>query len=359
MSKIYEIFGSDAHAMTVSLMEAADVVSVIPKNASVALKPNLVLAASPENGATTHPGVLSGCIEYLQSNGFVDISIMESSWVGAGTAESFHAAGYDEICSVYNVPFYDLKKDSTVSLPTPFRPIDVSKRAASSDFLIDLPVFKGHCQTNMTCALKNLKGCLPDREKRKFHSDGLIKPIAALGAALKPSLIIVDSICGDLNFEEGGNPVETNRMFLGFDAVQIDTYGCQLMGLSLEDVPYISLAESWGAGSTDLLPGDIIRLNAPEDGSVYPEPSGLVKQLTRNVHADQACSSCFAALVRALYQIKDAGVAVDHEIFIGQGWRERAVSGFGCGNCCRSAPCGVKGCPPSSSAIIEALKQTK
>ena len=34
----------------------------------------------------------------------------------------------------------------------------------------------------MTCALKNLKGCLPDREKRRFHALGLTKPIAALGA---------------------------------------------------------------------------------------------------------------------------------------------------------------------------------
>ena len=58
----------------------------------------------------------------------------------------------------------------------------------------------------MTCALKNLKGCLPDREKRNFHSDGLMKPIAALGAFLKPALVIVDSICGDLNFEEGEIP---------------------------------------------------------------------------------------------------------------------------------------------------------
>ena len=86
--------------------------------------------------------------------------------------------------------------------------------ALDTDFLIDLPVLKGHCQTNMTCALKNLKGCLPDREKRKFHSDGLFRPIAALATYLKPSLVIVDSICRDLNFEEGGNPIHTNRILL-------------------------------------------------------------------------------------------------------------------------------------------------
>ena len=357
--KIYEIFGRDAHSMTFSLMEAADVASRIPENAAIVLKPNLVLDSSPENGATTHAGVLSGCLEYLLSHGFQNVCISESSWVGANTDRSFRACGYDRVCEKYNVPFYDLKKESSELVDTPFRPMSISSRILSADYLIDLPVLKGHCQTNMTCALKNLKGCLPDQEKRRFHSDGLMKPIAALASVVKPNLIIVDSLCGDLNFEEGGNPVETNRMFLGFDAVQIDAYGCQLMGLPLEEVPYISLAESWGAGSSAFSPDDIIRLNDPEDGNVYPNPSGLVKQLTRNVHADRACSACFAALVRALYQMKDAGVSVDREIFIGQGWRGKAVPGFGCGNCCRSALHTVDGCPPSSTAVIDTLKSLR
>lgn len=352
---IYEIFGRNAHAMTVSLMEAADVAAVIPQNASIVLKPNLVLDSAPEDGATTHPGVLSGCLEYLFAHGIRDICIAESSWVGADTASSFKICGYDKVCEQYNVPFFDLKKDSYETVETPFRPISVSKRILDADFLIDLPVLKGHCQTNMTCALKNLKGCLPDREKRRFHADGLMKPIAALGAALKPDLIIVDSLCGDLNFEEGGNPVETNRMFLGFDAVLVDTYGCRLMGLPLEEVPYIKLAEDWGAGSTNLSEDEIITLNRPEEGNTYPEPSGLVKKLTRHVRADNACSACFASLVRALYQLKEEGIPVSHEIFIGQGWRGKSFDGFGCGNCCRGAKDFVEGCPPSSSEIIRSI----
>lgn len=354
--KIFEVFGQDAHNMTLSLMDAANVASRIQKNASIVLKPNLVLDSSPENGATTHAGVLSGCVEYLLSHGFENICIAESSWVGAKTEQSFKACGYDEVCNKYNVPFYDLKKDSVETVNTPFRPMSVSRRILNADYLIDLPVLKGHCQTNMTCALKNLKGCLPDQEKRRFHSDGLMKPIAALASVVKPDLIIVDSLCGDLNFEEGGNPVETNRMFLGFDAVQVDTYGCQLMGLPLEDVPYIPLAEKWGAGSTKLSSEDLIHLNKPEAGSVYPEPSGLVRKLTRNVHSDQACSACYAALVRALYQMKENGSPVDREIYIGQGWRNKEIADFGCGNCCRLASHSVKGCPPSSADIIEALK---
>ena len=85
MSKIYEIFGTDAHQMTVALMEAANAAALIPAGASIALTPNLVLAGAPEDGATTHAGVLSGCIEYLQGHGFSSISVIEVSWVGGNT----------------------------------------------------------------------------------------------------------------------------------------------------------------------------------------------------------------------------------------------------------------------------------
>ena len=40
MSRIYEIFGTNAHAMTRALMESAGAACKIPSGASVALKPN-------------------------------------------------------------------------------------------------------------------------------------------------------------------------------------------------------------------------------------------------------------------------------------------------------------------------------
>lgn len=356
MANIYEIFGKDAHEMTMSLMEAANVADMIPVGASVALKPNLVAACTPESGATTHPGVLSGCIEYLQEHGFKDICVMEGSWVGDHTDRAMHLCGYDKVCKKYNVPFYDLKRDRTRKVDTPLRPMEICTRALDVGFLINLPVLKGHCQTIMTCALKNCKGCLPDKEKRRFHSEGLMRPIAALAAALKPDLTIVDSICGDLNFEEGGNPIHTNRMFLGCDPVQIDAYGCRLMGLSLDDVPYIKLAETWGAGSTQIQPSDVIRLNEPKAGAHYPAASGTVKRLTRRVHQDSACSACYASLVRGLYVAEDEGIRVNKDIAIGQGWRGKEFDGLGIGNCCQQASACVKGCPPAASDVVEFLR---
>ena len=353
---IYEIYGNDAHEMTYSLMREADVASNIPQGASVALKPNLVLASTADNGAITHPGVLSGCISYLRDNNITDISIIESSWVGASTESSYKISGYADVCEKYNVPFYDLKKDATITLDTPFRPIDVCRKAYDADFLIDLPVLKGHCQTRMTCALKNLKGCIPDREKRRFHSDGLFKPIAALASVLKPDLVIVDSICGDLDFEEGGNPIQTNRMYLGWDAVMIDAYGASLMGLKVDKVAYLPLAEKWGVGSCSLEAVQVVRLNEPQNSDEYPAQSAVVKRLTKNVNAKSACSACFASLVRALYILETEGNKYNGSIAIGQDWQGVDFDGVGIGRCASCAKYAVKGCPPSAENILGVLR---
>ncbi|MFY9154813.1 MAG: iron-sulfur cluster-binding protein, partial [Bacillota bacterium] len=44
-----------------------------------------------------------------------------------------------------------------------------------------------------------------------------------------------------LNFEEGGNPVQMNRIIAGKDPVLIDAYAAHLMGFDIEEVPYMFL----------------------------------------------------------------------------------------------------------------------
>lgn len=352
MSKIFNIFGSDAHVMTKELLETSEAFKLVSPDKDVALKPNLVVSGTPDNGAITHAGVLSGCIEYFLEHGIKKISIIESSWVGDETIRAMKRAGYDKVCEQYNVPFYDLKKDKVKSVDTPIGPIDICERALNAGLLVNLPVLKGHCQTVMTCALKNLKGCLPDREKRRFHSLGLTKPIAALGAVLKTGLIIVDSICGDLSFEEGGNPIQTNRMYLGTDPVTIDAFGCKLMGLDLDDVKYVKLAEKFGAGNSIFDQADVINLNEPENAGTYPKPSGTVANLVKNVHENSACSACYASLVRALHANSKGR---RENIYIGQGWKNSKIpdGALGIGNCCKAASRNVRGCPPSAKDIEE------
>ena len=146
-------------------------------------------------------------------------------------------------------------------------------------------MLKAHCQTKLTCALKNLKGCIPDSEKRRFHSQGLHRPIAALNVAIKTDLVVVDGMCGDLTFEEGGNPVPMNRIMVGYDPVLIDAYGAELIGLNPHSIKYITLAEEYGAGSTDVDKAEIIELGHRQAGQPILAslwPTGYLVTLTRD-----------------------------------------------------------------------------
>lgn len=353
---LYITYGNQPREMTIDLLTAAKIADEIPQGARIGLKPNLVVAASADGGATTHTEIVAGVIEYLQEHGFREIAVMEGSWIGDSTARAFSVCGYHALAKKYGVELCDLKKDASRSVSTPAGNIKICARPLDCDYLISLPVLKGHCQTRITCALKNSKGCIPDSEKRRFHSMGLHRPIAALAAALKPDLFIVDSICGDLNFEEGGTPVQTNRMLLGHDPVQIDAYGCHLMGIDPADVEYIGLAEEWGVGCTQISEEDIVYLNDPRNAPAYPAPSGIVSRLTRCVKQSSACSACYGNLVHALYQLQDSyGRRCDTPIYIGQGHAGKPLQGIGIGRCAAGADVHVPGCPPAAGDILRVL----
>lgn len=358
-NEIRIIYGKDIEGMTKALLEDYRLEEKIGnKSAKIGLKPNLVVAATPDTGATTHVEIITAIIEYLQDHGFRNISILEGSWVGDSTKRAFRVNGYDRIRSKYNVGLYDLKDDSYTTMSVAGIQMEISERVLDLDYMINLPVLKGHCQTAMTCAMKNLKGIMSDRSKRKFHQWGLMKPIAALNAAYAPSLTLVDSISGDLDFEEGGNPVETNRLILGEDSVLIDAYARELMGFAKEDVPYIEMGEELGAGSADLSKAVIKELNSP-DKSSSAKPEHYTRKLREYTDADSACSCCYANLIHALKRMEDEGTLSrirGRKIAIGQGWKGKEMK-IGVGACCSKAEHAVIKCPPSAADIKKMLEE--
>ena len=341
------------------LLEKAEVAAAIPSGATISLKPNLVVGRPASGGATTHPEILGGIIEHLQEHGHKSIEIIEGSWVGDDTGRAFANCGMNDIGKRYGVKLYDLKKDSATPINTPVGEINVCNRALASDFIINLPVLKGHCQTRVTCALKNMKGCITDAEKRRFHRDGLDECIAALATAIVPHVSIVDGICGDLDFEEGGNPVQANRMLLGADPVKLDAYVCALMGIPPEQIGYLPLAEEYGVGEMGIEERDIVELNQPVIAEGF-RASGQVQRLGKNVKADQACSACYANLIHALKRLDERGGLRNlPPIHIGQGWKGKNLQGIGIGICCQNADRAVRGCPPPALDIVETLSESR
>lgn len=354
------IYGDTPKEMTAKLLEAVDMKALIKKGTSarIGIKPNLVNATPPEKGATTHPEIVEAVILYLQASGFRDIVILEGSWVGANTQTAFRTLGYDKLAETYGVRLLDTKRDAFVQKSYNGITMEISKTALELDFLIDIPVLKGHCQTLVTGALKNLKGIISDREKRHFHTLGLHKPIACLNRIISADFSIVDGICGDLDFEEGGNPVQMNRIFGGTDPVLVDAYIAQTMGYRPEEIGYLKLSADYGVGSADLSGAEIVELNK-DTGKVKASPSRIVKELSAYTAAEDACSACFANLIQALMRLKDEGGLArfgENKIAIGQGYRGKSLSCPGIGNCTREFASHVSGCPPHTPEILDYLR---
>lgn len=252
-NQIIKIYGEDYREMTKQLLAAADLISRIPdKNCRIGIKPNLVAPTPAFLGATTHPEVVAGIIEYLQEYGCRNLTIAEGSWVGDCTSEAMEVCGYCELAEKYGVRLIDAQKEGSFEKDCGGLKLRLTECVKEFDFLINVPVVKGHCQTKITCALKNMKGLLPNAEKRHFHAMGLHRPIAHLALGIHQDFIVADHICGDLDFEDGGNPVVRNCIMAAADPVLLDAYVCNLLHYDCNEVPYIGMAEALGAGSADL-----------------------------------------------------------------------------------------------------------
>lgn len=358
-NEILMIYGKNYKEMTKELLTAANLSEQIgDKKKKIGLKPNLVVAKTPDSGATTHMEMIEGTIEYLQENGFKNIYITEGSWIGDRTSAAFSVCGYSNVARKYGVELVDNQKDTYKTYDCKGMKLAICDFPMSLDFLINMPVLKGHCQTTITCALKNNKGLIPNTEKRHFHTMGLHKPIAHLATKVRNDFILVDNICGDLDFEEGGNPVTMNRI-LGFrDPVLCDAFVCETMGYPVSEVAYIGMAERLGVGCADTSKAKITELNEGFHATGKIRMTRRVQQLAQYAEQNDACSACYGSLIYALDRLNDMGMLrkCKDKIAIGQGFKGQTGK-LGVGQCTCGFEKSCKGCPPKASDIVEFLKE--
>lgn len=366
-NQIIKIYGTDYKAMTKELLAASDLVALLPeKDKCIGIKPNLVSPSTADWGATTHPEVVAGIIEYLKEHGYEQIMIAEGSWVGDRTSESMEVCGYTALAKAYGVTLWDAQKDTYHEEDCAGLTLNLCDCVKKIDFMINVPVMKGHCQTKITCALKNMKGLIPNKEKRRFHSLGLHKPIAHLGVGIRQDFIVVDHICGDLDFEDGGNPVVCNCIMAGRDPVLIDACVCRMLHYEVEEVPYIGMAEQLGAGCADMSRAELLEYKegtlvaCAADEEELPQERRIV-ELRDAVEEVESCSACYAYLIPALDRLREEGLLepllqkLDGRLCIGQGYQGKTGK-IGIGRCTAGFEQHVNGCPPTETQIYEFLK---
>ena len=151
--------------------------------------------------------------------------------------------------------------------------------------------------------------------------------------------------------------MEMNRLIAGRDPVLVDAFVCQEMGYAVEEVPYIRMAETLGAGCADWTHARIRELNPPVS-QVVKTGRRKVVEVADAVEEVESCSACYGYLIPALDRLKEEGLLekLDTKICIGQGYRGKTGT-LGIGSCTRGFATYLKGCPPTDEEIYHFLKK--
>ena len=339
--------------------------SLVPKHASVLIKPNIGTDEDYLSGLVTDWRVVEAIIALLQEYGIQQIKIAESSIVGKDTQLSFEAAGYNEVAKRTGAVLVDLKKDEIQEVAVPnglmLSKIKVHKTVADSDFIINVPKLKTISATPVSFSMKNLKGVIPDPEKRRFHNLQLNHCIVDLNQAVKSDLIIVDGIIGSDFYQ----PKETNVIIAGKNVVSVDAVACRVIGIDPYTVEYLVQAEKLKMGSASS--EEIMLCGEKLENVIYP----FTKPVEQNKFAllfpdiniifGDSCSGCTTSLYRALDILKNQGrLSQLAGITIAMGTNpviENCERVLYVGNCTKTAAAEgyAIGCPPIPSEIAEFL----
>lgn len=147
-------------------------------------------------------------------------------------------------------------------------------------------------------------------------------------------------------------------MFAARDPVLCDAFAAERLGYAPEEIRYIPLAEGNGVGSTNLARAHIRELNHSREGGQATRPTGKARRLARYTAPDSACSTCYAALIRALSHLPESRLAALPAICIGQGYEGRDGQ-LGVGRCTAGFAQTLPGCPPSAANILAFLNTLK
>lgn len=222
---------------------------------TVVIKINLCDARVPDTGVITHPLFLNALLKLLRDTyGFgLEIKVVESDATVALPDLFIKWFGFMDVLKKWNAKYVNLSKDKIVykkSTGKIFEVVPVPETIDCADYFITLPKLKTNSLTKITCCLKNQFGCLPIRNKKKFHNF-IDSVLAELNSVMKPNLCIVDGIISHIGVQGPvfGQPFPSNLIILGEDPVAVDTVASKILGFNPRYVGHLRESEKMKVGS--------------------------------------------------------------------------------------------------------------
>jgi len=223
---------------------------------TVAIKPNVAFASSPMLGATANPELVAEVVRLCYKAGARQVIVTDnpindpaSCFTLSGIGRAAGQAGAKVILPKDSLFRYTTLEGGMLirNWPVFFGPFE------KADKLIGISPIKDHARAGASMSIKNWYGLLGGR-RNVFHQD-INTIIAELSMMVRPTLVILDGTeVMVTNGPTGGSVSDlrrANTLIASCDMIAADACGCGLLDLKVSDLPYLSIAEKAGAGTTD------------------------------------------------------------------------------------------------------------
>ncbi|MFH1033988.1 MAG: DUF362 domain-containing protein [Pseudomonadota bacterium] len=368
--------------------------------AKVFIKPNIVFWSSkvpfPKWGVITTSRVIEDMVVLLKERGVEDITIGEGMVVSRPDDKqtpqhAFETLGYNRLKARYGVKVID-------TFQRPFEEVDLgdgvvlnfNRDILHSDLVVDVPVMKTHAQTVVSLAIKNLKGMIDIKSRKRCHSADPQRDlhfwIARLADKMPPILAVLDGIfTSEYGPAFDGVIHRSNILVASWDALAADLVGSRLLGHDPAQVPYLAHAARRRGRPLDLSDVEVVGepiedLAKPHQWSFpYNEAGTLPLPMAKRGMSGLSyykydsslctyCSSVNGAVIQAVASAWRGQPWDDVEVLTGKKMQPRpgAKKTILLGKCMSQAhkdnpaikeKIAIKGCPPQPEQIIKALHQ--
>jgi uncharacterized protein (DUF362 family)/Pyruvate/2-oxoacid:ferredoxin oxidoreductase delta subunit len=239
----------------------------------ILIKPNLLVAATSDELVTTNPAVFAAVAKLLATTG-AELVWGDSPAFGSGSAAG-RKAGIAAAAEALGVTNVDMNAGRTVSFPEGdlIKQWTIAEEALDADAIVNVCKMKAHGLARITCAVKNLFGCVPGVLKGEFHArlsdvDRFDRMLVDLNRLLRPRLHVCDGVVAmEGNGPRSGDPKQMNVILLSEDPVALDATFCRMAALDVQLVGTCVHGQAQGLGTYE----KIEYVGDPVDSFVAPD----------------------------------------------------------------------------------------
>ena len=273
MGNIVSLVRTNPEEIDHSISKALDLVDFRLDDSikSVVIKPNLCYYWNAATGYTTDPRVVGGIIDHVRKvlGEAVSIKIAEADASAMRTKYAFPALGYEKLAKEKNVELFNLSNDVLLDKVVRVNHRELSykvpKLLLESDLFVNVPKLKIMRTTKITCAMKNVFGCIGSPKKINYHPF-LNEAIVGINKILHPHITIVDGLVALGRF-----PIKLGLIMASVDPFSVDWIASEIAGYRPSGVESLKIAAKEKLGNTE---GILTRGESVADfKKIFPRPN--------------------------------------------------------------------------------------